>query len=152
MTSKINKLISASVAVLMVLAFSANFAVAQGGGQGQQGQGQVQGETVVDKVSENSETSDFAELLEKSGFAQVLAQQGPYTVLAPSNDALGSGEVDVESAKENQKQAQQVVQNHLYQGEISADEVESSMGVKVQKKDGSPANGVVYVVDKVVSR
>ncbi|MEL7833651.1 fasciclin domain-containing protein [Fodinibius sp. Rm-B-1B1-1] len=147
MTSKMKKLISASFAVLLVFALSANFAVGQGGGQSQ-----VQGETVVDKVSENSDTSDFSDLLEQSGFAQVLAQQGPYTVLAPSNDALAKGEVDVESAKENQKQAQQVVQNHLYQGEISADEVESSMGVKVQKEDESPANGVVYVVDKVVTR
>ncbi len=149
MTSKIKKLVSASVAVLMVLAFSANFAVAQGAGQGQ---GQVQGETVVDKVSDNSDTSDFADLLEQSGFAQVLAQQGPYTVLAPTNDALAKGEVDIEAAKENRDQAQQVVQNHLYQGEISSDEVESSMGVKVQNADESPANGVVYTVSEVVTR
>lgn len=148
MTSKIKKLVSASVAVLLVFAFGANITVAQGGGQGQQ----VQGETVVDNVSENSDTSDFAELLEQSGFAKVLAQQGPYTVLAPSNEALSKAEVDVASAKENQKQAQQVVQNHLYQGEISADEVESSMGVKVQNEDGSPANGVVYTVNQVVSQ
>jgi uncharacterized surface protein with fasciclin (FAS1) repeats len=149
MTSKIKKLVSASVAVLMVLAFSANFAVAQGAGQGQ---GQVQGETVVDKVSDNSDTSDFADLLEQSGFAQVLAQQGPYTVLAPTNDALAKGEVDIEAAKENRDQAQQVVQNHLYQGEISSDEVESSMGVKVHDADESPANGVVYTVSEVVTR
>lgn len=147
MTSKIKKLVSASFAVLLVFALSANFAVAQGGGQGQ-----VQGETVVDKVKENSDTSDFSELLEQSGFAQVLVQQGPYTVLAPSNDALSKADIDIESAKENQKQAQQVVQNHLNQGEISADEVESSMGVKVQNEDGSPANGVVYTVDKVVTQ
>lgn len=149
MTAKIKKLISASFAVLLVFALSANISVAQGGGQAQ---GQVEGETVVDKVKDNSDTSEFSELLDQSGFAQVLVQQGPYTVLAPSNDALSESDIDIESAKENQKQAQQVVQNHLYQGEISADEVESSMGVKVQKKEESPANGVVYVVDKVVSQ
>ncbi len=148
MTSKIKKFVSASFAVLLVVAFSANVSFAQGQVQ----QGQSQGETVVDKVNDNEDTSDFADLLEQSGFAQVLVKQGPFTVLAPSNDALAEGDVDVESAKENQNQAKQVVQNHLYQGEISADEVESTMGVGVQDADESAANGVVYTVDQVVTR
>lgn len=151
MRTKIKRFVSASVALLMVFAFSANVMVAQGGGQGQ-GQGQAQGETVVDKLNENENTSDFAELLEQSGFAQVLAEQGPYTVLAPTNEALANGEVDVEAAKGSQEQAQQVVQSHLYQGEISAEEVESSMGVEVQDQDGTPSNGVVYFVNDVVTR
>lgn len=149
MRTKIKRFVSASVALLLVFAFSANVSVAQGGGQGQ---GQAQGETVVDKLNENENTSDFAELLEQSGFAQVLVEQGPYTVLAPSNDALANGEVDIESAKENREQAQQVVQNHLYQGEIPTEEVESSMGVEVEDKDESPSNGVVYFVNDVVTR
>lgn len=149
MRTKIKRFVSASVALLMVFAFSANVMVAQGGGQGQ---GQAQGETVVDKLNENENTSDFAELLEQSGFAQVLAEQGPYTVLAPSNEALANGEVDIEAAKESQEQAQQVVQSHLYQGEIPAEEVESSMGVEVEDQDGTPSNGVVYFVNDVVTR
>lgn len=151
MRTKIKRFVSASVALLLVFAFSANVSVAQGGGQGQ-GQGQAQGETVVDKLNENENTSDFAELLEQSGFSQVLVEQGPYTVLAPSNEALANGEIDIESAKENREQAQQVVQNHLYQGEIPTEEVESSMGVEVEDKDESPSNGVVYFVNDVVTR
>lgn len=151
MRTKIKRFVSASVALLLVLAFSANITVAQGGGQQQQGQA-AEGETVVDKLNENENTSDFAELLEQSGFAQVLAEQGPYTVLAPSNEALANGEVDIESAKENRDQAQQVVQSHLYQGEIPQEEVESSMGVEVDEKDESPSNGTVYFVNDVVTR
>lgn len=149
MRSKIKRIVSGALAIMLVLAVGANFAVAQGQGQGQ---GQAQGETVVDKLNENDDTSDFAELLDQSGFAQVLVQQGPYTVLAPSNEALANGDVNVDAAKEDRKQAQQVVQNHLYQGEISAEEVESSMGVEVKEKDESPSNGVVYFVSEVVTR
>lgn len=109
-----------------------------------------QGDTVVDKV--NEKTSDFAEILKVSGFAEVLKKQGPFTVLAPSNEALQSSEVDVEKAKKDQKVAQQVAQSHLYQGQLPEKEIESSMGVKVEDSDDSPSNGTVFVVDQIVTR
>ncbi len=148
MRSNIKRLVSASLAVMLVFAVGENFAVSQNTGQ----QGQVDGETVVDKINSNEKLSDFTALVEASGFGQVLTQPGTYTVLAPTNKALENEGVDVDAAKENRDQAQKVVQSHLYQGEISSDEVESSMGVKIEDKDESPANGTVYVVDKVVKR
>jgi len=147
MSTKIKRFVSASVTLLLLLAFGANLSFAQGGGQGQ-----AQGETVVDKLNGNEKLSDFATLVEASGFGQVLNQQGTYTVLAPTNEALESEGVDVDAAKENRKQAQKVVQSHLYQGDISTKKVESSMGVKIKEKDESAANGTVYVVDQVVKR
>lgn len=113
---------------------------------------QPQGETVVDKIDSNEETSDFAQVLKVSGFAEVLKKQGPFTVLAPTNEALQSGKVDIEKAKNDQKMAQQVAQSHLYQGELPADEIESTMGVEVQDSDDSPSNGTVYLVNQVVTR
>lgn len=148
MRSKIKRLVSASLALMLVFAVGANIAVSQNTGQ----QGQVDGETVVDKMNSNEKLSDFTELVDASGFGQVLTQQGTYTVLAPTNKALENEGVDVDAAKENKDQAQKVVQSHLYQGEISSDEVESSMGVKIQDKDESAANGTVYIVDQVVKR
>lgn len=150
MTSISKRLLPGILSLLVILAFSANTMVAQGGGQGQQGQ--VEGETVVDKINETEETSEFAELLEQSGFAQVLVQQGPFTVLAPTNEALANGDIDIESAKQDREAAQSVVQSHLYQGELPVEEVENSMGVKVENEDGSPANGVLYVVDGIVTQ
>lgn len=97
-------------------------------------------------------TSDFAELLEKSGFAQVWVQQGPYTVRVPTNEALIKGNVDVEAANENRKQAQRIVQRHLYQGEISVEEIESTMDISIESKDELPSNGVVYFINDVVIR
>ncbi|PAU94535.1 hypothetical protein CK503_06995 [Aliifodinibius salipaludis] len=148
MRSNIKRFVSASLALMLVFAVSANFAVSQNTGQ----QGQVDGETVVDKMNSNEKLSDFTVLVEASGFGQVLTQQGTYTVLAPTNKALENGGVDVDAAKENRDQAQKVVQSHLYQGKISSDKVESSMGVKIQDKDESAANGTVYIVDQVVKR
>lgn len=147
MKTIIKRLVAGSFILLFAVAIHSNTINAQGNAETQ-----PQGETVVDQVESNEDTSDFAELLKVSGFAEVLKKQGPFTVLAPTNDALQSGEVDVEKAKEDQKMAQQVAQSHLYQGELPADEVESSMGVKVQDSDDSPSNGTVFVVDQVVTR
>lgn len=133
---------------MLMMAVVANVTVGQNTGQ----QGQVDGETVVDKINSNEKLSDFTALVEASGFAQVLTQKGTYTVLAPTNKALENEGVDVEAVKENRDQAQKVVQSHLYQGEISSEEVKSSMGVKIEEKDESAANGTVYVVDQVVKR
>lgn len=148
MRSKIKRLVSTSLALMLIFAVSANFAVSQNTGQ----QGQVDGATVVDKLNSNDKLSGFAELVDASGFGQVLIQPGPYSVLAPTNKALENEGVDVDAAIENRDQAQKVVQSHLYQGEISSEEVESSMGVKIEDKDESAANGTVYVVDQVVKR
>jgi uncharacterized surface protein with fasciclin (FAS1) repeats len=147
MKTMLKRLVTGSFILLFAVAIHSNTINAQGNAEDQ-----PQGETVVDKVESNEDTSDFAEILKVSGFAEVLKKQGPFTVLAPSNEALQSGEVDVEKAKEDQKAAQQVAQSHLYQGELPAEEVEASMEVEVQDSDDSPSNGTVYFVDQIVTR
>ena len=52
--------------------------------------------------------------------------------------------------KEKPQKVKSIVQSHLYQGEVSSEQVESQMGVTIEEKDESPSNGVVYVVDQVV--
>lgn len=135
-----------SFALLFAFAVHSN-AVAQ-----QQEAPPQQGETVVDKVESNDDTSEFAEILKVSGFAEVLKKQGPFTVLVPTNDALESSDVDVEAAKNDQEAAQQIAQSHLYQGNLPAEDVESSMGVQVEDSDDSPSNGTVYIVDQIVTQ
>lgn len=111
-------------------------------------QGDSQETTVVEVVNSNDETSDFAQLLDQSGFAQVVEQSGPFTVLAPSNAALEAEGID----PDNTENAKKIVQPHLYQGNVSADQVESQMGVTVKNTDNSASNGIVYTVDAVVKR
>lgn len=142
------KLALSSFVLLFAFAVHSNVAMAQQ----QQQQQAPQGDTVVDKVQSNDDTSEFAEILKVSGFAEVLKKQGPYTVLAPSNEALESSDIDLESAKNDQEAAQKVAQSHLYQGNLPTEEVESSMGVKVEDSDDSPSNGTIYIVDGTVSQ
>ncbi len=112
----------------------------------------AQGETVYEVVNANEETSDFAKLLDKSGYAQILKKQGPYTILAPSNDAIEASNTSMEELNENPEQIKTVVQGHLYQGEVPSDQIESQMGVTVEKSDESASNGVVHVVDQIVQQ
>lgn len=109
----------------------------------------TQGKSVVDVIDTKEDASDFAQLLKDSGFAAVLKKQGPYTILAPSNEALETSNVNIEELKKNPKK---LVQGHLYQGELSSDQVESQMGVSVEETDEAASNGTVHVVDQVVER
>jgi uncharacterized surface protein with fasciclin (FAS1) repeats len=103
--------------------------------------------TVVDVVKSTKNVSKFAKLLDKSGFAKILNQQnGQFTVLAPDNDAIENANSKL---KKNPKM---LVQKQLLQGKISKKQVESKLGVKVEKTDNSASNGTVYVVNKLVSR
>lgn len=104
---------------------------------------EAEGKTVIEVVETNEETSEFAQLLKDSGYEQILKRQGTFTVIAPKNEAI---EQIGAQAKEN---PQQVVQGHLFQGEISVDQIEDQMGVTVEKTDESAANGIVHVVDQV---
>lgn len=147
MKQAFKRLVISSFVLLFGIAANSNIINAQGDTQTQ-----VEGETVVDRVESNDETSDFAELLKESGFAKVLKNEGPFTVLAPSNDALQSGETNIEEVKKNPKQAQKLVRNHLYQGQVSSNQVESDMGVGIEDTDESAANGTVYIVDNIVQK
>lgn len=112
----------------------------------------AEGKTVYEAVKSSEETSDFAQLLEKSGYANILKKQGPYTILAPSNEALEESGENVEELNENPEKVKNLIRGHLYQGEVPSDQVESQMGVSVEESDDSPSNGVVHVVDQIVQQ
>ncbi|QLG47099.1 fasciclin domain-containing protein [Costertonia aggregata] len=52
--------------------------------------GQVQEKTIKELVEENNDFSFLKEALQITGLLDVLDQDGPFTVFAPSNEALGS--------------------------------------------------------------
>jgi len=137
----LNKKMASSLTLLAALVFFiSSLAVSQGQ---QQKPAPAEGKTVLDIVTDNEDTKHFADALEKSGFARVLKQQGPYTVVAPKNKAVEEAELNIEENPKN------LIQGQLYQGEIPAEEIESQLGVTIEKSDKSASNGVVYIVDKV---
>ncbi len=88
----------------------------------------------------------FSQLLKDSGYEQILKRQGTFTVIAPKNEAVE------QAGAQAQESPQQVVQGHLFQGEISKDQVEEQTGVTVEETDESASNGVVFVVDGLASQ
>jgi uncharacterized surface protein with fasciclin (FAS1) repeats len=142
---KLLKLITAT-SLILAFAITLNSQALNAQDQG------AQGDTVVEVVEGTEEASDFADLLSESGFASVLQEQGPYTVLAPSNEALEASGTNVDELKQNPQKVQGLVQGHLYQGELPSDKVESMLDVSVEKSDNSASNGTVHVVDKVVKK
>ncbi len=141
------KLLRLITATSLILAFAITLNSQALNAQGNQG-----GDTVVEVVEGTEEASDFAELLSESGFANVLQEQGPYTVLAPSNEALEASGVNVDELKQNPQKVQGLVQSHLYQGELPSDKVESMLDASVEDSDNSASNGTVHVVDQVVKK
>lgn len=121
------------------LGFTLNSAIAQDG-------------NVVDVVTSDDENTLFAELLEETDMPQVLGQQGPYTVLVPTDDAIESLDTSVEELKENPDRLQDIIRNHLYQGKLASNEIESALDVTVTDGDKEASNGVVHTVDEVVQR
>lgn len=142
MKATLKTLLASTLVLTVTLLLNSNPALAQ-----ENAPPAAEGKTVVEVVKDNNGTSEFAQLLAESGYAQVLENQGPYTVVAPSNEAI---EAEKEAAGEGAVNAKSLVQGHLYQGEVPAEQVESQMGVTVEDTDESAGNGIVHVVDKVV--
>lgn len=143
MKATLKTLLASSLMITVALLFNFNQATAQDTGPPQA----AEGKTVVEVVNSHDGTSEFGKLLSESGYAQVLQNQGPYTVVAPSNEAI---QAEKEAVGEGAVNAKSLVQGHLYQGEVPAEQVESQMGVTVEETDETAGNGVVHVVDKVV--
>lgn len=142
MKPTLKTLLASSLMLTVALLFNFNQAAAQ-----DTAPQAAEGKTVVEVVSSHDGTSEFGKLLSESGYAQVLQNQGPYTVVAPSNEAIQD---EKEAMGEGAVNAKSLVQGHLYQGEVPAEQVESQMGVTVEETDETAGNGVVHVVDKVV--
>lgn len=107
---------------------------------------EMQGKTVLELLKSKGNTSKFAGLLEESGYSQVIKKKGPYTILAPSNEAIEQADPKL---KENPRK---LMKGQIFQGEVSKKQVESQMGVKIQETDDSASNGIIYVTDKVVNQ
>lgn len=144
MKSIVQTTLFGTLALIITLLFQVEAVTAQG-----QSPEATQGKTVMEVVEEQDDAGDFARMLKESGYARVLNQQGPYTILAPSNEAI---KAEKESMGESAVSAKKLIQGHLYQGEVPADQIESQMGVTVTETDETAANGVVHIVDAVVKK
>jgi uncharacterized surface protein with fasciclin (FAS1) repeats len=108
------------------------------------------GNDVVTVVNASDDHTVFAELIEEAQLGETLRSQGPFTVLAPNDDTFGEMGEQLEDLRQNPQQLQNVLINHLFQGEASSDEVETNFGIEVQDGDIGADNGVVHSIDQVL--
>lgn len=116
--------------------------------------------------------TDFASMIEKTGLNQQFSEGGPFTLFAPSNEAIGRlSQADRDRIGQDQSLQRQLIGNHIYQGtlttqNISDPNLSTASGQKLvieQLPDKSTTingyritggiqfgNGVIYQIDGVM--
>lgn len=138
---------------------------------------EAEGETIVDIASGDSTFSTLVSAIKAADLAEVLSSPGPYTVFAPTDEAfaaLPEGTVEDLLKPENKDKLVQVLKYHVVPAkvlstEIQAGPVETVEGqaleisvdpdtkevkindAKVVKTDIVGSNGVIHVIDSVIS-
>src|SRR6056297_975343 len=106
---------------------------------------------VVDVINESDDHTILSELLETTELDNVIAQQGPFTVVAPTDAAFEEMGSELEQVRQDPEQAQEIVIGHLFQGEVTAEEVEPALNIEITNGDISATNGLVHVTDTVIT-
>lgn len=110
----------------------------------------AQADTVVDVINESEDHTIFAELLAETELDNVVAQPGPFTIVAPTDEAFSALGGELDQLRESPEQLQNIVIGHLFQGEVSADEVGPSLGVEIEEGDIPASNGLVHSSESVI--
>lgn len=111
---------------------------------------QAQNDNVVEVVNNSEDHTIFSELLAETGLSDVVSQQGPFTVVAPKDEAFEALGPELDEIRSNPDRLQNVVISHLFQGEVTADEVGPSLGVEVDEGDIPASNGLVHTTNEVI--
>lgn len=130
---------SAFVTALFALVFVAGLSITM-----------AQADTVVDVINESEDHTIFAELLAETELDNVIAQPGPFTIVAPTDEAFSALGGELDQLRESPEQLQNIVIGHLFQGEVSADEVGQSLGVEIEEGDIPASNGLVHSSESVI--
>jgi len=102
-------------------------------------------QTVVEVVKSIDNVSQFAVLLDEADLEQQFNQpDDEYTVLAPTNEAMD----EVDPMLKQKPDA--LVDNQIFNTEMSEDDVSEQTGLTVKDTYDSAINGTVYVVDGLV--
>jgi uncharacterized surface protein with fasciclin (FAS1) repeats len=143
------------------------------------GQSAVQdNESAKDVVKVAGDSKDHTTLVaavKQAELVDVLSNAGPFTVFAPTNEAfnkLPKGTVDDLMKPENKEKLQDILQYHVYVGNLKTDMMSdgqtfnqvNSGNITISKKDGKvvvnnsanivatiqASNGIIHVIDAVL--
>lgn len=137
-------------------------------------QDDVSQQNVVQVAAGSADHTTLVAALKAAAYVDVLANAGPFTVFAPTNEAfnqLPAGTVENLVKPENQAQLRDILENHVYIGVMRENMMrdgqrlnQANMKNVIVSKKGDQisvnganiiatvpcANGIVYVVDKVL--
>lgn len=135
----IRKLITSLFALLFIVSVSNTNAIAQEAGN-----------NVVDVINASADHTILAQLIAEAQLVETLNMEGPYTVLAPTDDAFNELGAGLTQLRENPQELQSVLIQHLFQGEVSSDDVTEALGLEIKNGDIEADNGVIHVIDQVI--
>lgn len=163
------KRFSLAIAVVVVTAFTATMAVADGHKTGSQQ------DDIVDVAVSAGQFNTLAAALEAAGLVSTLRSEGPFTVFAPTDSAfaaLPAGTVESLLKPENRNQLTAILTYHVVPGKVMAADVVNlseaatvngaEIAIKVVdgnvmindatvvSADVDASNGVIHVIDKVI--
>lgn len=110
----------------------------------------AQNNNVVEVINNSENHTVFIDLLNETGLNEVVAQAGPYTVVAPTDKAFEEMDANLENLRENPDSLEKVVISHLFQGEVSAQKAEASLGIEISEGDLPASNGLVHISNEVI--
>ncbi|MDX1591925.1 MAG: fasciclin domain-containing protein [Balneolaceae bacterium] len=108
--------------------------------------------TVMDVIENSNEHTILTNLLHTSEYSRVLSEDGPYTVIAPTDKAFRSMDMNLEELKNNQEKAQDVVVEHLFEGEVAAQDAEVALNLTISQESITASNGIVHITSEVIGR
>jgi uncharacterized surface protein with fasciclin (FAS1) repeats len=129
---------------------------------------------MYDVLLDNPDTENFAALLQAAGLTEIFLCAGPFTVLAPSNDAIeaiGQETLDELLLPENREKLQELLLYHILPGYepstalepgpldtlIEGASVDVTLpppafnGAEVIDADNAGCNGIMHVIDDVLT-
>ncbi|NBC25318.1 MAG: hypothetical protein GVY08_00515 [Bacteroidetes bacterium] len=123
--------------LLLALLFSINTAFAQDS-------------NVVEIINSSENHTIFSELLAESSMDETISSDGPFTVIAPTDEAFKALGDELAALRENPDDLLNIVIAHLFQGEVSAADVEPALGITITEGDIQASNGVVHITNEVI--
>lgn len=110
----------------------------------------AQDSNVFEVINNSENHTVFVNLLNGTGLNNVVAQAGLYTVVAPTDQAFEEMDTNLEDLRANPDSLESLVISHLFQGQVSAERAESSLGIEITEGGIEASNGTVHISSEVI--
>lgn len=130
-------------------------------------------ESIFDVLQDDSRFSTFSSLLDSAGLGMTLSGPGPFTVFAPTNEAMAASGISLQDLldDENEDRLRDILLHHMFNGERMASELSSLSirtlaggdlqvsgsddslrveGAQLVEMNVDAANGIIHAIDRIL--